>query len=204
LGVDLLTLTAHKFGGPKGAGALYVRTGTPIEPLLYGGHQERALRPGTQNIPGIVGLATALRLATAELPAEAARLSALRDRLQEGILALIPGTTVNGRLAGRLPNILNISFAGVEGEALLLALDMKGIAVSTGSACAAGSADPSHVLQAMGLPRARAEGSLRLSLGHTTTEEDIDYALQTLVEVAGRLRSLTPAQAGDPLATERR
>jgi cysteine desulfurase len=204
LGVDLLTLTAHKLGGPKGVGALYVRTGTPIEPLLYGGHQERALRPGTQNIPGIVGLATALRLATAELPAEAARLGVLRDRLQEGILTLIPGTDVNGHLTERLPNILNVSFSGVEGEALLLALDMKGIAVSTGSACAAGSTDPSHVLQAMSLPRVRAQGSLRLSLGHTTADEDIDYVLETLVQVVERLRSLTPVQAGDPVSAERR
>jgi len=204
LGVDLLTLTAHKFGGPKGAGALYVRTGTPIEPLLYGGHQERALRPGTQNIPGIVGLATALRLATAELPREAARLGALRDRLQESILTNIADTAVNGHPTRRLPNILNISFAGVEGEALLLALDMQGIAVSTGSACAAGSTDPSHVLQAMGLPRDRAQGSLRLSLGHTTAEEDIDYTLQTLVQVVERLRSLTPVQTGDPVTAKRR
>ncbi len=195
LGVDLLSLTAHKFCGPKGIGVLYVRRGTPIEPLLHGGHQEWALRPGTQNIPGIVGLATALRLATAELPVEAARLSALRDRLQAGILAQIPDVQVNGHPTLRLPNILNVSFGGLEGEALLLALDIKGIAVSTGSACTAGSTDPSHVLQALGLERARADGSLRFSLGHTTTEEDIDYTLQTLVEVIGRLRSMLPAPA---------
>ncbi|MFH1086809.1 MAG: cysteine desulfurase NifS [Chloroflexota bacterium] len=195
LGVDLLSLTAHKFCGPKGIGALYVRRGTPIEPLLYGGHQEQALRPGTQNIPGIVGLATGVRLATAELPTEAARLAALRDRLQQGILARIPDVQVIGHPTLRLPNILNVSFGGAEGESLLLALDIRGIAVSTGSACAAGSTDPSHVLQAMGLERARADGSLRFSLGHITTEEDIDYTLQMLAEVVGRLRSMLPMPA---------
>lgn len=192
LGVDLLSLTAHKFCGPKGVGALYVRRGTPIEPLLYGGHQEQALRPGTQNIPGIVGLATALRLATVELPTEAARLCTLRDRLQQGLLAQIPQALVNGHPISRLPNILNVSFDGVVGESLLMALDIKGIAVSTGSACAAGSTEPSHVMQALRLERSRADGSLRFSLGHTSTEEDIDYTLQTLVEVVGRLRSMSP------------
>lgn len=198
LGVDLLSLTAHKFGGPQGAGALYVRRGTPIEPLLYGGHQEGAVRPGTQNIAGIVGLATALRLATAQLSGEVARLQGLRDRLEEGITARIADTAVNGHPTLRLPNILNMSFAGVEGESLLLALDMKGIAVSTGSACAAGSSGPSHVLQALGLSQARTEGALRFSLGHTTTAEDIDYTLETLVEVVGRLRSLAPPTARRP------
>lgn len=192
LGVDLLSLAAHKFYGPKGVGALYVRQGTPIEPLFYGGHQERALRPGTQNIPGIVGLATALRLAVEELPAESPRLAALRDRLQQGILARIPDVRVNGHPTLRLPNILNVSFADVEGESLLLALDLKGIAASTGSACAAGSTNPSHVLQAIGLERAWADGSLRLSLGWTTTEDDIAYTVQTLAEVVGRLRELLP------------
>jgi cysteine desulfurase len=195
LGVDLLSLTAHKFCGPKGVGALYVRRGTPIEPMFYGGHQERALRPGTQNIAGVVGLAMALRLATEELLVEAPRLAALRDRLQQGILTQIPDVQVNGHPVLRLPNILNASFWGVEGESLLLALDIKGIAVSTGSACAAGSADPSHVLRAMGLTRARADGSLRFSLGHATTEEEIDYALQALSEVVARLRSMLPLPA---------
>jgi cysteine desulfurase len=195
LGVDLLSLTAHKFCGPKGIGALYVRRGTPVEPLLHGGHQEQALRPGTQNIPAVVGLAAALRLAVAEMPAEAARLAALRYRLLQGILTHIPDVQINGHPSLHLPNILNVSLSGVEGESLLLALDIKGIAVSTGSACAAGSTDPSHVLQAMGLERARASGSVRFSLGHTTSEEDIDYTLQTLVEVVGRLRSMLPVPA---------
>jgi cysteine desulfurase len=195
LGVDLLSLTAHKFYGPKGIGVLYARKGTPIEPLFYGGHQEQALRPGTQNIPGIVGLATALHLVTEELPTETARLEALRDRLQEGIQAQIADVRINGHSTLRLPNVLNMSFDGIEGESLLLALDINGIAVSTGSACAAGSADPSHVLQAMGVTRASADGSLRFSLGHITTEEDIDYTVQTLVEVVGRLREMLPMPA---------
>jgi cysteine desulfurase len=195
LGVDLLSLTAHKFYGPKGIGVLYVRKGTPIEPLFYGGHQEQALRPGTQNIPGIVGLATALKLVTEELPTETARLAALRDRLQQGIQTQISDVQINGHPTQRLPNILNVSFGGVEGESLLMSLDIKGIAVSTGSACSAGSSDPSHVLRAMGLERARADGSLRFSLGRTTTEEDIDYTVETLVEVVDRLRAMLPMPA---------
>jgi cysteine desulfurase len=195
LGVDLLSLTAHKFYGPKGIGVLYVRKGTPIEPLFYGGHQEQSLRPGTQNIPGIVGLATALKLVTEELPTEVVRLAALRDRLQQGIQTQISDVQINGHPTQRLPNILNVSFAGVEGESLLLSLDIKGIAVSTGSACSAGSSDPSHVLRAMGLERARADGSLRFSLGRTTTEADIDYTVETLVEVVDRLRAMLPMPA---------
>jgi cysteine desulfurase len=192
LGVDLLSLTAHKFYGPKGIGVLYVRKGTPIEPLFYGGHQEQALRPGTQNIPGIVGLATALRLVIEELPTETARLAALRDRLQQGIKTQISNVQINGHPTQRLPNILNVSVEGVEGESLLMSLDLKGISVSTGSACSAGSSDPSHVLRAMGLERVRADGSLRFSLGRTTTEEDIDYTVETLVEVVDRLRDMLP------------
>jgi cysteine desulfurase len=192
LGVDLLSLTAHKFYGPKGIGVLYVRKGTPIEPLFYGGHQEQALRPGTQNIPGIVGLATALRLVIEELPTETARLAALRDRLQRGIKTQISNVQINGHPTQRLPNILNVSVEGVEGESLLMSLDLKGISVSTGSACSAGSSDPSHVLRAMGLERVRADGSLRFSLGRTTTEEDIDYTVETLVEVVDRLRDMLP------------
>ena len=193
LGVDLLTLTAHKFYGPKGTGALYVRRGTPLAPLMYGGHQEHGLRPGTQNIPGVVGLATALKLATAELPAEAARLAALRDRLQAGIRAHIPRVRFNGHPSVRLPNILNVSFADVDGESLLMALDVKGIAVSTGSACASGAAEPSHVLAALKLESDYIQGSLRFSLGHVTTVEDIDYTTRTLVEIVRRLRDLAPA-----------
>jgi len=193
LGVDLLSLSAHKFGGPKGVGVLYVRRGTPLEPLLHGGHQEHELRPGTHNVPGIVGLAAALRLAREELPEEAARLAALRDRLQEGILARIPDARVNGHPTQRLPNILSVSFAGVEGESLLMALDIRGVAVSTGSACAAGTEGPSHVLQALRVDPEYIQGTIRLSLGHTTTDEDVEYAVGALEEVVRRLRGMSPA-----------
>jgi cysteine desulfurase len=192
LGVDLLSLTAHKFCGPKGVGALYVRQGTPIVPMFYGGHQESSLRPGTQNIPGIVGLATALRLATNELGSEPARLAALRDGLQAGILARITDVRVNGHPTARVGNILNVSIGQTDGESLLMALDLKGVAVSTGSACNAGSAEPSHVLQAMGIESRHIRGSLRFSLGHSTTQEDVAYALNALEEVVGKLRAMLP------------
>lgn len=193
LGVDLLSLTGHKIYGPKGAGALYVRAGTPLVPLLHGGHQEHVIRPGTENIPGIVGLATAARLACAETEQERARIGRLRDRLEAGIRTRIPDVTINGQLERRLPHISNVSFAHVEGESLLLALDTKGIAVSTGSACQAGATEPSHVLQAMGIEPALARGTLRFSLGRETTEEDIDYVVEALAEIVGLLRSLTIA-----------
>ncbi|MHB1294637.1 MAG: cysteine desulfurase family protein [Anaerolineae bacterium] len=196
LDVDLLSLTAHKFGGPKGVGALYVRKGTHVAPLLFGGHQEGALRPGTQNIPGIVGLATALELATAELASEPKRLGALRDRLQTAILARLPRVTINGHPTRRLPNILNASFAETEGEALLLALDLQGVAVSTASACAAGSTEPSHVLQAMDVNASCMRGALRFSLGHDTTAEDVDYAIAAVIGVVERLRAIAPTQDG--------
>ena len=192
LGVDLLSFTAHKLYGPKGVGVLYVRQGTPIVPLVYGGHQERELWPGTENIQGIVGLATALELAGEEMGSEPARLAGLRDRLQSGILKRIPDANLNGHPSSRLPNILNVSFANAEGESLLLALDTKGIAVSTGSACSAGSTDPSHVLMTMGVPRELAQGSLRFSLGRENTEEDIAYVLEALVGIVERLRELSP------------
>ena len=192
LGVDLLSLTAHKFGGPKGTGALYVRRGTRIAPLLHGGHQERMLCPGTENIPGIVGLATALRLACQEMAVESARLARLRDRLEAGIRERIAGVQLNGPAEGRLPNILNMSFVGVEGESLLLALDIQGIAVSTGSACSAGSTEPSHVLQALGVEATLAQGSLRFSLGRENNEGDSDYVLEVLPQVVSRLRELSP------------
>lgn len=194
LGVDLLSLTAHKFYGPRGIGALYIRPGTPIEPLRYGGSQERGLNPGTENVAGIVGLATALALAERERPSETARLAKLSDRLEQGIYARIPGTARNGPPADRrLPHILNMRFERIEGESLLLALDSQGIAVSTGSACAAGAQDPSHVLLAMGLSRAEAASSLRFSLGYMTTEEDIGYTLDVLVRAVESLRAMAPA-----------
>ena len=192
LGVDLLSLTAHKLYGPKGTGALYVRHGTRIVPLLHGGHQERTMRPGTENIPGIVGLAAALDLACRDLDTESARLAALRDRLESGIRDRIQDVRMNGHPELRLPNILNMSFARAEGESLLLALDTRGIAVSTGSACAAGSTEPSHVLQAMGVDSLLAQGSLRFSLGRDNDEDDIDYVLDSLAEIVPRLRELSP------------
>ena len=194
LGVDLLSLTAHKFYGPRGVGALYVRPGTPIAPLRYGGSQERKLHPGTENVAGIVGLATALELAERERADESERLRALAEHLEQGILARIPDVARNGPPAERrLPHILNMSFGRAEGESILLALDSQGIAVSTGSACASGAVDPSHVLLAMGLSRAQAAGSVRFSLGHSTTSEDIDYTLDVLARVIESLRAMAPA-----------
>ena len=194
LGVDLLSLTAHKFYGPKGTGALYVRRGTPIRALLEGGHQERVLRPGTENIPGVVGLATALRLAYQEIDSESVRLAHLRDKLETGIRERIEHVSINGHPDRRVPNISNMSFSFIEGEALLLTLDTQGIAVSTASACSAGSTEPSHVLQAIGLDPVLAQGSARFSFGRTNTEGDVDYVIDAVVETVGRLRELSPLQ----------
>ena len=194
LGVDLLSLTAHKFYGPKGTGALYVRRGTPIRALLEGGHQERVLRPGTENIPGVVGLATALRLAYENLDSESVRLAHLRDKLETGIRERIEHVSINGHPDRRVPNISNMSFSFIEGEALLLTLDTQGIAVSTASACSAGSTEPSHVLQAIGLDPVLAQGSARFSFGRTNTEGDVDYVIDAVVETVGRLRELSPLQ----------
>lgn len=197
LGVDILSLTAHKFYGPKGQGALYVRKGAKIAPLLYGGHQERLLRPGTQNTPGIVGLASAIRLASEELAVESSRLGILRDRLEQGVLAKVSDVSFNGQKALRVPNIANMSFAAIDGESLLLVLDMYGISVSTGSACNAGATEPSHVLLAMGLERDLAQGSLRFSLGRQNTEDEVDDAVRVLSEAVGRLRE---SQSAPPQA----
>lgn len=193
LGVDMLSLTAHKFYGPKGAGALYVRSGVEIAPLFFGGHQENALRPGTQNTPGIVGLATALRLACQEMEEESRRLRRLRDLLEQSILERIPDVRVNGHPEQRLAHISNVSFAGLDGEALLLALDMQGVAVSTGSACTAGSTEPSHVLRAMGVDPVLARGSIRFSLGRDNQEEDVRFLIEALVTAVRRLRQMAPA-----------
>jgi len=192
LGVDLLSISGHKIYGPKGIGALYVRKGTCISPFLHGGHHERQMRAGTENIPGIVGLAKALELAQAELPTAIAHLSGLRDRLKQGICEKIPHVHVNGHPAQKLPNILNVSFEFIDGEALLLALDIRGIAVSTGSACASGATEPSHVLQAMGVKPALAQGSLRFSLGQENTESEIDFVLEALIQVVSQLRKVSP------------
>jgi cysteine desulfurase len=196
LRVDLLSLAAHKFYGPKGQGALYVRKGTEILPSMQGGHQERLLRPGTENVPGIVGLATAIRLSTKDLPAESARVSGLREHLEASIRARVSDVSFNGHRERRLPNIANMSFVGVDGEALLLGLDMRGISVSTGSACNAGSTEPSHVLLAMGLERNLAQGSLRFSLGRQNTETEVDSVVEAVSEVVTQLReSVTAGQS---------
>jgi cysteine desulfurase len=194
LGVDLLSLAAHKFYGPKGQGALYVREGSPIQPILQGGHQERLLRPGTENVPGIVGLATAIGLALEDLPAESARLAVLRNRLEQCVRTRLRGVLFNGHRELRVPNISNISFTSVEGETLLLALDMRGISVSTGSACNAGSIEPSHVLRAMGLDWSTAQGSLRFSLGLQNTEVEVNTVLNALAEIMAQLQPLSPAR----------
>ncbi len=203
LGVDLLSLSGHKFYGPKGIGALYIRRGVNVAPLIYGGHQERRRRAGTENVPAIVGLGKACELAGEELEDSAARVAALRDRLEEGILSQIPQTQLNGHPENRLPNTLNMSFSSVEGESLLMNLDLLGIAVSAGSACAAGAAEPSHVLTAMGIDPEQSQGSIRFSLGRGTTEADVDATVKALVEVVGKLRELSPLSA-DPDAGNQR
>jgi cysteine desulfurase len=190
LNVDALTLSAHKFYGPKGAGILYLRTGTRITPQIYGGSQERNRRAGTENVPGIVGAATALTLAQAERERESARLIALRDRLIAGILQ-IPDTRLTGHPTERLPNNASFAFRGIEGESLLLNLDVAGIAASSGSACTSAIVDPSHVLVALGLDDAWNRGHLRLSLGHSTTEQDVDSVIAQLPGMIASLRNLS-------------
>jgi cysteine desulfurase len=191
LGIDLLSISGHKIYGPKGIGALYIRKGTRISPLLHGGHHERQMRAGTENIPAIVGLAKALELAQAELPSTIKHLTGLRDHLEQGIREKISHVYINGHPIQKLPNILNVSFEFIDGEALLLALDMRGIAVSTGSACASGSTDPSYVLQAMGVKPTRAQGSIRFSLGRENIESEIDFVLGALIEVGSQLRKVS-------------
>jgi cysteine desulfurase len=192
LRVDLLSLSAHKLHGPKGVGALYVRRGTTLKPLLYGGHHERDRRPGTENTPGIVGLGKAAEISGAQLAESGARLGALRDRLEQGILASVPMAAVNGDAAHRLPTTTNIRFDYVEGEGFVIAMDLKGVACSTGAACSSGSVEPSHVLTAIGLSPAQARGSIRFSLGRLNTAEDIEETLALLPAVVERLRAVSP------------
>ncbi len=192
LGVDLLSISAHKFYGPKGVGALYIRKGTRLEPLLYGGHHERDRRPGTENVAGIVGLGKAAELAREKLAAESSRLAALRDRLEQGLLASVPYARVNGSREHRTPNTSNIAFLFVEGEALVITLDLKGLACSTGAACSSGAVEPSHVLTAIGLPPEEARACLRFSLGRGTTNEDVDFALSMVPGAVQQLRELSP------------
>jgi len=189
LHADLLSLSAHKFYGPKGVGILYVRQGMRILPQMQGGSQERGRRAGTENVAGIVGAATALRLAYEELPEVTPRLVALRDRLIEGLLS-IPGSVLTGHPTDRLPNNASFCFEGVEGESILLNLDLLGIAASTGSACTSGSTEPSHVLVAMGLPPEVAHGSLRLTIGKENIDADIDVILNEVPKIVAKLRSL--------------
>ena len=192
LGVDLLSLSGHKFYGPKGVGALYVRRGTKVVPLLHGGHHERSRRAGTENVPGIVGLGKACEIALEEMQDEGKKLKSLRDRLQEGIVDRIEDVVLNGHPEQRLPNTLNVCVKWVEGESILLNLDLQGIAASTGSACASGSLEPSHVLSAIGLPPEVAHGSLRLSLGKDNTEDDVDLVIGALPPIVEKLRAMSP------------
>jgi cysteine desulfurase len=192
LGVDLLTLSGHKFYAPKGIGALYIRGGTHLRQLLYGGHHQRGFRPGTENVPGAVGLGKAAELAGQSLAEDATRISALRDRLEQGLLERLPHSRVNAARAPRTPNTANITFLGIEGEALVIALDLKGLACSTGAACSSGAVEPSHVLTAIGLPPEEARASLRFSLGRHTTAADIDFAVQIVPATVDQLRELSP------------
>jgi len=192
MNIDLLSLSAHKFYGPKGVGALYIRKGVKLHPFMHGGAQERNRRAGTENVPGIVGLGKAIELATSNLEETSKRLTAMRDRLISGVLNNIEYVRLNGHPTKRLPGNANFSFEFIEGESLLLSLDMKGIAASSGSACTSGSLDPSHVLLAIGLPHEIAHGSLRLTLGDDNTDEDIDYVLEVLPGIVNRLREMSP------------
>ncbi|MGE5552007.1 MAG: cysteine desulfurase NifS [Bacteroidota bacterium] len=192
LGVDLLSLSAHKFYGPKGIGVLYARRGVKLTQLIHGGGQERNRRAGTENVAGIVGLAAALRYAVEELPGHAAHLTGLRDRLIDGVLGRIEHVRLNGHRTKRLPGNANFSFEFIEGESLLLNLDLAGVAASSGSACTSGSLEPSHVLLGMGLCHEIAHGSLRLTLGRENTAEDVDYVLSILPGIVDRLRAMSP------------
>ena len=191
LGVDLLSLSAHKFNGPKGAGALWIKRGTRMQPTVTGGKHERNRRAGTENVAGIAGLGVAALLAGGKMAAHGARVAALRDRLETGILRDVPGTAVNGARDARVPNTTNVSFERVEAESLLIALDLEGIAVSTGSACSSGTLEPSHVLKAMGLPPHRTQNSLRFSLGMFSTQEEVDRVVEVLPRLVEKLRGLT-------------
>src|SRR5580658_91102 len=195
LGVDLLSLSAHKIYGPKGVGALYVRTGAALAPQFFGGHHERDRRPGTENVPGIVGLGKAAELARALLKEDAARITALRDRLENALLDAISMIRVNGDTKRRVANTANLTFAAAGGEALVIALDLQGIACSTGAACSSGAVEPSHVLTAIGLSHDEARSSLRFSLGRTTTAEEINEAVAIIPRVVERLRALSPLSA---------
>ena len=193
MNIDLLSMAGHKFYGPKGIGAMYIRKGVKIENLIHGGGQEKGKRASTENTPGIVGIGKAIEMATSELTEERARLTKLRDKLTKGLMDKIPYTKLNGPTGDkRLPNNVNLSFIGVEGETLLLDLDDAGISASTGSACASASLDPSHVLLAIGCKHEVAHGSIRLTLGAGNTEEDVDYAIEVIPDIIKRRREMSP------------
>ena len=192
LNVNLLSLSGHKVYGPKGIGVLYIRKGTKVEPLFHGGHHENSRRAGTENVPAIVGLGKTVEIASLEMIEENKNMIHLREKLWNGIKSKIDYVKLNGHPQERIPNTLNVSFKFIEGESLILNLDLKGIAVSTGSACTSGSLEPSHVLKAMGVEPAVAQGSIRFSLGRDNTEEDIDYVLRILPEIVARLRAMSP------------
>jgi cysteine desulfurase len=186
--VDLLSLSGHKTHGPKGIGALFIRRGTRMQPLLHGGAQERSRRAGTENVAAAVGLARATELSLQDQAGESRRMADLRDRLEGGVMAALPGVLRNGHPTERLPHTTNLAFAGVEAESLILALDLAGIGASSGAACSSGSLEPSHVLAAMGLPRERVLSSVRFSLGRTTTREEIEHVLEVLPPIVERMR----------------
>lgn len=198
LGADLVSMSAHKFYGPKGVGALYVRKGVRITPLIHGGPHEKKRRAGTQNVAGAVGMAKALELAVEQMDQEVPRLTRLREKMIDAILSRILHVRINGHRTRRLPNNVNVSIEYVEGEAILLNLDVKGIAVSSGSACSSESLSPSHVLLAMGVPPEVAHGSLRLSMGRGTTEDDVDYVVEALVDIVAKLRQMSPLYVSGP------
>jgi len=192
MSIDLMSISAHKFYGPKGVGALYIRKGTKIIPQSQGGHHEMGKRAGTENVPGIVGMARAAELAKKEIPTEISTLAGLRDSLYDGIKTKIEHVRLNGHPTQRLPNTLNVGFKYLEGESIVLNLDMEGVAVSTGSACTSGSLEPSHVLTAMGVDAADTQGSIRFSLGRDNTKEDVDYVIGILPPIIARLRDMSP------------
>jgi cysteine desulfurase len=192
LGVDLLSVSAHKIYGPKGIGALYVRSGTPLAPQFHGGHHERDRRPGTENVPGIVGFGKAAELAKMNCETDAARVAVFRDRLEEMLTGSLRSVRVNGDSGRRVANTTNMAFAGAGGEALVIALDLQGISCSTGAACSSGAVEPSHVLLAIGLPADEARSSLRFSLGRATTSDEIDRAIAIIPPTVERLRALSP------------
>lgn len=197
LHVDMLTLNGSKMYGPKGIGLLYVKRGIKLQPLQFGGSQERMLRPGTEHVAGIIGMATALEIAQAEREEESQRLTLLRDRLIEGIQRVIPKTRLNGHPTLRLPNNVNISIMDIEGEALILYLDAQGVYASTGSACTSASLDPSHVILALGMPYEVAHGSIRFSLGRSTTQQDVDYVIEVLPPLVEKLRAISPVRVDE-------